>query len=952
MMRNIYNVFGVMFILLSGINLHAQYAWRNLGPDNSGSRTRALAFDNSGNLLAGSQGGGLWISRNSGVSWDRVSSYTGNPNITSIAVDGNNIYVATGATAYELSYFVTRLNRNSTYNWQTDPEGFKGYLTGLPGGGVYISEDNGSSWSSAPATNTAQTINYKGPFSSIQKVAVINNRIYLATAEGLFYSNDKKLTANSLVKCSGSATFQTGVVYDVEGAEGSVVFATAKSGFKDSLYVSSDGINFAAVADPVLYSLGPFSASRSEIAVAPSAKNTIYVAGTQVNNEISGVFRSDDNGTTWRVYGPKGSPGFTPLGSTGQNAFAMAVSPTNPNEVIIAGNAWFSFKEGRGWTPTAQQTSPTLTNYVPRKIYTIVYNPANTSELFVGTDRQIIHSPDGGVTFSQKSKGYEATVAYSVASLSVETVGADDPVFDAVITGTETAGYLLNRHYNSDGPTNQGFGTIATNNFGEIAVSYLHPGAFLLQGTDNGIVRSFNAGENSERFYGLPIQPNVQNLDTANNVYVDRSGANVQGGALFNAPTPAQTAWVLDELIPANLLNNNQITDDELEAQSEGYIFLCSRNYVWVVNGGFGDGLQVKWNRITNQLVDGGTEYLTAIAVSGDAEHTLYVGSSRGKLWRIDRAHDLENFNVLTNVVRIDNVSGSNLTPMAGRWVSSIAVDPNDPNRIAVTYGSYGGNVQAIQGFVWVTETAKTTPSFGLLTGHATKEPVYTAEFIKDPAENKSILLIGTESKLWSVREIQRAGPGVPLYLSSPWTDESGTSFSGAPVYDIFVRKYKSKITPDALTRTEIKINPLPGGGFDTTEVEVSKSSHFLSLDNTVYIASHGFGIWSTNSVVLGRESGPTDPVVIDKLNISLYPNPTRDIATVKFELPEAADVRLMMYTADGRNLFAEQKNYDTGIHEVNFETDNLAPGMYFIRIDIQSETTSVTKTLKSVVIH
>ncbi|MEZ4828053.1 MAG: T9SS type A sorting domain-containing protein [Bacteroidia bacterium] len=202
------------------------------------------------------------------------------------------------------------------------------------------------------------------------------------------------------------------------------------------------------------------------------------------------------------------------------------------------------------------------------------------------------------------------------------------------------------------------------------------------------------------------------------------------------------------------------------------------------------------------------------------------------------------------------------------------------------------------------------------------------------------------------MRDIQRAGPTIPLYLSAPWTDESGTAFSGAPVYDIYVRKYKSRITPDALTRIETKINPLPGGGFDTTEVEVSKSAHFLSPDNTVYVASHGFGVWSTTSVVLGREAAPVDPIEIDKLNISLYPNPTRDIATVKFELPSASEVRIMMYTSDGRSIYAAMDNYDMGIHEVNLETSHLSPGMYFIRVDVQNETTSTSQTLKSVVIH
>lgn len=948
MMRNIYNVLVLTFISLLGINSYAQYAWENQGPDNLGSRTRALAFDNSGNLLAGSQGGGLWISRNNGNSWSRVDSYNGNPNITSIAVDGSNIYVATGATAFELSYFITNLNRNSNYNWQTEADGFKGYLTGLPGGGIYISEDNGNTWRAAAATLTPQTINYKGPFSSIQKVAVIDDKVYVATIEGLYYSTDKKLGANSLVKCGGSSTFQTGRVFDIEGSAGTTVFATVQKGFADSLYRSTDGINFQAVRNSVIYSQGPFSSVRSEVAIAPSDDNIIYVAGTQANNEVSGVFRSDDNGETWRVYGPKGSPGFTPLGTTGRNAFALAVFPENPNELIIAGNAWYTYEEGKGWTTTAQQTLPFLPNYIPRKIYSIVFNPSNPQELFIGTDFQIIRSQDGGETFSQKAKGYEATVTFSVASMSVETAGDDADMFDAVIATTENNGHILNRHYNGDTPTSQGYGIFRTNNFGRVQVSYIHPGALIHQGTDGGVMRSFNAGANSERFYGLPIRPNVTNLDTATNGFIDRSGVNVQGGALFNSPTPAQTAWVLDEVIPANLLNRNDITVEEIDEASETYLFLCSRNFVWVANGTFGDGLQVKWNRITNQLVDGGTEYLTSIAVSGDSEHTLYVGSSRGKLWRIDRAHDLENFDVLTNIVRLDNLPNSNLAPMTGRWISDIAVDPKNPQRVAITYASYGGNVQATQSFIWFTQSAKSVPSFGVLAGNPGKEPIYSVEFVEDPGQAQSVLLVGTESKLYSVTDIQQQIP--QLYLSS-WTDESGAAFSGVPVYDIQVRKYRSVVTPDALTRTEIRINSTPNG-VDTTEVEVSKSSHRLIPDNNVYVATHGRGIWSTSSVVLGREANPNPELEIEETRISLYPNPTTKLANVRLELSEQCKVRFMMYSSDGRSIVQKQEEYHTGNHTVSFNTSQLAPGMYFIRVDVQGETENITKTLKSVVIH
>ena len=61
MKRNIYNIFLAVISLLLSAQVQGQYTWNNLGPDNLGSRTRALAFDNEGNLLAGSQGGGWMV---------------------------------------------------------------------------------------------------------------------------------------------------------------------------------------------------------------------------------------------------------------------------------------------------------------------------------------------------------------------------------------------------------------------------------------------------------------------------------------------------------------------------------------------------------------------------------------------------------------------------------------------------------------------------------------------------------------------------------------------------------------------------------------------------------------------------------------------------------------------------------------------------------------------------
>ena len=51
------------------------------------------------------------------------------------------------------------------------------------------------------ALTIADTRDYKGPFSSIQKVAVANGKVFVATVEGLYYSNNKSV--DNLVKATG-----------------------------------------------------------------------------------------------------------------------------------------------------------------------------------------------------------------------------------------------------------------------------------------------------------------------------------------------------------------------------------------------------------------------------------------------------------------------------------------------------------------------------------------------------------------------------------------------------------------------------------------------------------------------------------------------------------------------------------------------------------------------------
>ena len=880
----------------------AQYNWRSLGPDNLGSKTRTLAFTANGQLLAGSEGGGLWASQDKGLSWQKVEGYTGNPNITSIAVDGNRIMVGTGAVSFSISPYAALLG--SSYDFSAAPEGFIG-STGLPGAGVYVSTDNGASWSNANATTQAPfgagTLNFQGAFASIQKITISNGRAFIATRSGLYYSDDPNL-AWVLPATGARAEFIEETFFDVAvGADGRVFAGTA-----DSVYISTDnGGTFNSIKDPSLFDQGRFSFQRTAIAVAPSDPNTIYIAGNRNNGELSGIWRSDDNGDSWRRYAQSGNPGFTPLGNSGRDAFTLAVFPDNADELIVAGNAWYTFTLENGWIQTAQHFVPAFDSYLPTNIYQVVFDPSDAQTLFIATEGPIARSTDGGESFSLKSKGYEAGLTYSAAGVVIDQQ-------DAVLGSTASQGIIYNQLFNSNLPSQQGFNEVFPSNQGLVRGSYVYPGAIISQGNDQGLIRSFSFGETFEAFYGFPVIPGVRGLtDAAGDSLIDRSSPTIEGSGLLDNGGVIRTPFVIDESIPDAVLDAGK---DVIQSVSDHFVFFCSKRFVWLVQNAIGspDGLQPNWNRLTNILADG-DEFLTAITVSGDDTHTVYVGTSKGNLFRITEAHDLANFDANTNVTQI-NGPGSNLPN--GRSISALAVDPSNPARLAVAYGAYGGDVNGFPSFIWFTETVTTSPFFTPIPGALPKEPIYALAFAEDPATDEQVLLAGLESGLYSARNI--------VFGFAEWTTEFGPSRGNVPVYDIYVRRYKAEITNE-----------------ETQDFR-------LIRDNTVFVATHGRGIWSTSDLTINQVV--PDPIEEDLTNInqvSLFPNPSVGEPTLRVATEEGAELGWKLFGIDGREISSDNISFGRGAFQTTLPVENLSPGIYVLETELITEETRHTQTIK-----
>ena len=682
----------VLFKTGSALNI----SWKEAGPNDVGGRTRAIGVDvnNSNIVLAGGATGGMWKSTDNGASWKLTTSISDVQGVTSIAQDTRPGFTNTW-------YY-----SGGEYDGSGADQGYTAYFYG---GGVYKSTNNGDSWTLLPATQTSST-SWNSIFSFTTRIIVS------PTTGSVFIASNSGLIARST---NGGASFfnvlgkindhnYTDVVANTAG----VLLATLSStSFSNNtpqnapgVYKSTDdGLTWVNITPNTF----PTAHQRSVVAFSPSQPNVAYVF-TNTGQKVSGkedlrLHKIDiSNGTSQDL-----SANLPELNSTDgkldtQRGYdmALAVHPTNPNIVLIAGTSLFRSFDAFATQPTDAKTNwiggyhPTSFFYpnIHPDIHTITFDPNDPNKVWVGNDGGLSYATDITTIsyqtyfpWQKKNNGYNVTQYYNMAVAS----GSGDP---RLMGGTQDNGTPF---FTFDGTTTSASTDVTT---GDGAYAYLG-NLFAYGETQNGdVVR-------------LPYSNSVPSMQ--NSVSIKPGGAS---GMLFVNPF-------------------------KVDPSDENYMYYLGGTLLWRNNNLAASDTTIGWSSIDISLPLG-YSFSTLAVTSTNPSHVLYLGASS----QTDAPKVYKITNSTTSTTAVD-VSPALPEVSAGAYVHNIAVNPDNGNEILVVHSNYN-----IVGLFYSSDGGQTyTAVEGNL--HGTGGPSIRSATILPTAQG-TIYVVGTSTGVYSATQL------------------------------------------------------------------------------------------------------------------------------------------------------------------------------------------------------
>ncbi len=378
-------------------------------------------------IWAGAAGGGVWQSADAGRRWRSVWREQDVLNVGSLAIDVKNpsiIYCGTGEA-----------------NLSSDS---------YAGVGLYQTKDGGVTWNLLASCSDAGIPRRIGaiaidPFDSKHLyVGGVGSALSSRVPDdlgGMCVSSDGGITWRRDTFISENNYWCHSIVFHPK-RQGTIFATFTENGARNGIWLSDNGgVNWRQLTKDLP---APEDFGRTSLAISPSDPNVIYVFAESARSDrrdlLLGVFRSKDSGKTWTEIGGNHFAREEQI-SYGNT---IAVHPENPNQVLCGGvDLHLTTDAGKKWKKVTRWNADRgASNYAHADHHHLLVPAAAPDRVYDPNDGGLDVSEDGGLTWSNRSRGLAVTMYYDM-----DVSQSDDRQFGG---GSQDNGTLVTTSGRSD----------------------------------------------------------------------------------------------------------------------------------------------------------------------------------------------------------------------------------------------------------------------------------------------------------------------------------------------------------------------------------------------------------------------------------------------------------------------------------------------------------------------
>ena len=894
--------------------------WNYAGPDNFGGPTKAIVYDNDGNVLIGTASGDIYKTTNGGITFGMIANL-GCPISCMILDAEGNILIGTGEGRE-----AQKENGLSVL----------GYGTSFIGKGIYKMDSDELTFVQIASTIPTAT----NGWGFVNEITIANDKVYAATAAGIMVSDDNCVTwTNTLAGNFRSIK---------SNSDGDVLAADTTN-----VFLSSDGAAFVNVTDDIAVNSNP-----KIIAMSPSDPDYMYIAyleGSAGSYTTGDIYFTEDGGLSWGI-AMAGTSLYSIMGADANVDGFMVVYPEYPTKLLIGSDDLWLFEDitGQGvnsYRPTKiseyntyEYTAIAWNRYIylHQGIQNIVFDPEDCNTFFIGTNGGVYKGEYYEQTYSYKSGNrYFLTDDEHTSATRIMNVGiggntkilagsidhgtimlvADENI-NNVTTGTAI-------FPNPDPQTNanQQFGFFTKDYAGgPCAISTINPDMLFVSGTgalSTPLHRSESNGEDYDLTnYQSSDSPVITNANAFKTPYAMFENYNDANNPVDTIKAPIRSikyvgdtvfAYSLQAGHPVEHIITEEPPHDSDHQDVEG-------NYAWMPGDTICDihdplstllvcAIEGKLYMTRGALIfNKTTEWLeiseiagipTAVAICGEGDMAM-VGTAEGYLYKVT---GLNNAYTAAQA-SIDSadcvVTFTQLTGFSNQAITSISINPTDDNNILLTLGNYGNT-----NYAYISNNGGS--SFTAATG-LPQAPAYSCLIEK----SSGLYIVGTE---------------YGIYVSEDGTGWEKSGDISCPIMDL-----KQAVQENRETMVDVLYDEMGEPTYIYYEG--------IFNEGMIYAATYGAGILSCNTFKEGSEVGiDENDMEVSISQVNIYPNPARGNAQISFNLSENAQVSYQIYDLSGRMMVSHDLGtYNQGEHVVSFNTENLTSGTYIISLQAGSK--------------